>query len=667
MTELGGLALLLGGLSALAATGALAAACLRLRSPIEFLLAAYLIAWTWLILSSFVLSPAELLTRGAFVLALGAGAVLALGIWLATGRPTAPDFGKARAQVRDALRDPAVLVLAVAVLLGAVYIGALAFLTPPNDWDALSYHLARADFWKQDHGVGYIANTPDSRLNVNPPNAEIGQLATMLLAGNDRYVPLAQLSAYAALILGVVGLGARIGLGACERVFGGLAFATLPLLVLQAPGALNDLVVASFLAAAAFFALGAGRSPLVLVALAVGLAIGTKFTGLLALPTLGFVAAFGRPVRQWPALLAAAIAGLAAGSVWYVVNLVETGHLDGNAAQEFDQQAGRPGTVTVVSAMRLTLSFVDMAGAPWRISLLFLVGACALAGGGLLLIRRSRTQGTALLLSAALTTAVIALPLIQKAGVRVVYKTGLLLDTPLEFLDLVDWQLNTRAEPTLAWYGPLGLLVLAAGAAVVFMAWRRQLPALALALAVAPLLLVVTVALSLTWDPWRGRFLVFGVALSAATWGLLLRSKAAATATAVIGATALFLALANHQSKPSGLFSKPSIWAAEHWEAQSTLSGPREIYRFVEENIPANARLGLSLPGTHLIHPYFGSELSRHVSLVGMRSRAPAQAEWLVLAPGTAVRRCADAWKPGLVHQGWTVERRVGPDACLNR
>ena len=62
---------------------------------------------------------------------------------------------RARA-LRDATRDPIVFVLGLAVLAGLVYAAILALFTTPNDWDAMTYHLARAAFWIQQHGLGYV-------------------------------------------------------------------------------------------------------------------------------------------------------------------------------------------------------------------------------------------------------------------------------------------------------------------------------------------------------------------------------------------------------------------------------------------------------------------------------------------------------------------------------
>jgi hypothetical protein len=660
-----GLLLLLAGLGSLAATGTLVACCLRLRSPVAFVLAAYVLAWGWLVAVSLALSPWRVLTRGSLLAGLATGLALALAAWFAVGNPSPPAFRPSLAAARDALRNPPVLILGVAVALGTAYVAALAFFTPANDWDALTYHLARAAFWKQEQGVVFIDDVADSRLNVNPPNAEIGQLATMLLSGSDRYAALPQLLSYGALVLCVAGLARRIGLGTAEATFGALAFATLPVVALQATGALNDLVVSSFLAAAVLFALGAGVAPLALFGLALALAVGVKFSGLLALPALAFVAAVGNPIRRWPALALAGAAGLAAGSVWYVVNAVETGELDGGAAEETDQRAEASATGTATRALRLALSFVDMPGAAWPASVAFLSAAVVIGIAAAWWLRRSPPRALALFGFAAVVAAVVAAPLVWDLGERAVYRAGIFLGRR-DLLVELSWELNTKAEPTRAWYGPLAPILLVAATVLVVIAWRRRrMPPLALAFAAAPWVLLATVALLLNWDPWRGRFLVFGVALAAATWGLVLRLNVLGRAAAGIGAVALFLTLANYEGKWSGLFYEPSIWGNPRWEAQTRLSGPRHVHRFFAENVPADAHVGVALTGNDHLHPYFGEGLERHVSLVtGPAARPPADAEWLVTAPGTEVRRCPGAWKRGHAQGGWIVERRVAPDGC---
>jgi hypothetical protein len=366
MDELAGLLWLAVGLIGLGATGAFGARCLRLRSPVAFVLAAYLISWAWLVGVTFALSPARWVTRASLLGAIGLGVGVAFAAWTASGRPRSPGVGRALRRSRRVLRDRAIAVLAVVVALGAMYSGALAFFTPSNDMDALEYHLARAALWHQQKGLGHVDGVDDARVNLFPPNAEVGQLATMVLASNDRYAALPQLLAYGALIVCVVGLALRVGLDQREAIFAALAFASLPLVVVQASSAMNDLVVASFLAAAAYFGTERGSSALVLFAGAMALAIGTKYTALLGLPALAIVVAVARAAR-WRGVLAAGLVGCLAGSVWYVVNLVETGGPGTDVPNQPNQRADPDPAAVTVTALRLLISFVDMSGAPWPI------------------------------------------------------------------------------------------------------------------------------------------------------------------------------------------------------------------------------------------------------------------------------------------------------------
>ncbi len=674
MTELTGLLLLVVGVGALGGGAAVVACCLRLRSPIEFLLAVYVLAWTWLVFVVLALSPARLVTRWTLLLGVGVGLLIGLAVWHASGRPRPPTSGAAARAART-LRHPAVLVLAASVLAGVVYSIALASATPLNDWDELSYHATRAALWKQQHGVGYVANAVDGRLNANPPNAEIGQLATMLLVDHDRYLGLVQLFAYGALVLGVAGLSRRLGLPTREAVFGALAVATLPVVVLQASGGLNDLVVASFLLTAAYFATGAGSHTLILFALAVALAIGTKFTGVIALPTIALVAAASSAPREWVRLGLAGAAGLALGSAWYLVNLVETTDLLGGLDEESGQQAEVSFSPVATSILRLAVGFLDMSTGAGGTKYVFVVAASVLALLGALRLGRARGQGIALLVAGALVAVwPLTLPAIGDFSLRAVYKFWI-LSGKVEFAWFEgDWGVNTLAAPTISAYGPLAPLLLAVGAGVVaWMCIRRRLPPLALALAAAPWLLMLTLAFAVVWDPFRSRFLMVGIALAGATWGVLLRSTTLAAVTAAIGSATLLLTLSNHALKPSGLAdpttaSSVSIWLKPRWDAQSTAKpDTRDVFRFVEEKVPADARIGVSFRADDFVYPYFGRRLRRHVTLISPRGGVvPADTTWLVLDDRAVVRRCPGAWRAEVrVATGLRIERRIGPDTCL--
>ena len=74
--------MLCGGAIAVAASAALVASCLRLRSAVAFLLAAYLLASTEVVVVVLFLFPGRWLTRGGLLVCVGAIAVISAALWV---------------------------------------------------------------------------------------------------------------------------------------------------------------------------------------------------------------------------------------------------------------------------------------------------------------------------------------------------------------------------------------------------------------------------------------------------------------------------------------------------------------------------------------------------------------------------------------------------------
>ena len=280
-----GTLILVCGVLLVAATGVLGAACFRLPSVVGFLLAVYLVASAQVIVVSLALSTVDALTRTWLLLAVAVTFGLALAVWLRLGRPR-QSLASVGPAVREALGDRAVALLAAlaAALYGYLVVVALA--VPQSLPDTMLYHLPRAALWKQQHAVGFVANAPDERIDVFPPGAEIQSAVSMIWSEGDRFVGLVQLLAIVAACVAILGIARRLGLSRAAGAFGGLAFATFTVVALQAPTALNDLVVAALLVICAYFAIGPSRADLGLAALALALAVGTKGTIVFALPAL---------------------------------------------------------------------------------------------------------------------------------------------------------------------------------------------------------------------------------------------------------------------------------------------------------------------------------------------------------------------------------------------
>ncbi|MGH3110975.1 MAG: glycosyltransferase family 39 protein, partial [Gaiellaceae bacterium] len=305
-----------------AATG-LSVATVLLRSPAEVVLATFVLGFAEVVALVLVLSPLGAVRREALVAAMVMVFAAAGAFWWRSGRPLpSVDLSRLRG-------SPPLVVLGIVVAGTLAYVVALVIGTAPNTWDSLVYHLARAAFWRQEGGAGYIEDAYDGRLNANPPNGELALTFVLELARDERLAGFVQLFAALACAVAVLALARRIGLSAREAAFGSLLFLTLPIVVLQSSTTQNDLVVAAMLLAATVFVAAESRWTLTLCGLAVALAMGTKVTAVFALPVLCAVALLSPPKAARAARIATLGVGALAGSYWYVVNLVETGRFLG--------------------------------------------------------------------------------------------------------------------------------------------------------------------------------------------------------------------------------------------------------------------------------------------------------------------------------------------------
>lgn len=221
-----------------------------------------------------------------------------LGVWwLVPAIAAAVALVRARAQVRDGVRGAVDLhwrgasrvgrsgVVAIAV------VGALTLLTAlvaaPNNWDSMTYHLARVAVWAQQGEVAQYATHIEPQL-YQPPGAELLVLHSYVLAGSDALTALVQWGAWLGCVL-LAGAAARaLGAGGGGQLGASVLAATVPMAVLQASSTQNDLLLAMWLLLATTIAVrvwaGLGARPqleALLAAAAIGMAVLTKGTGLL--------------------------------------------------------------------------------------------------------------------------------------------------------------------------------------------------------------------------------------------------------------------------------------------------------------------------------------------------------------------------------------------------
>jgi hypothetical protein len=647
------------GVALVVGAGALVASCLDLRSTIGFVLAVYVLASGEIVAVALGLSLFDWFTRGWLLAVFAAWFVVACLVWVRRARPRPPVV--LAAPLREALRDRAVAVLAVLAVLAYAYVLLVAVTLPQSLPDTMLYHLPRAALWKQQHAVGYVPNAPDERIDVFPPAAEIESSVSMILSHGDRYVALVQVLALVASCLAIAGIARRLGLSRRGAAFGALAFATFTVVVLQAPTALNDLVVASFLLACAYFAMASSREELALAALALALAVGTKGTAAFALPALALFVLASQPRRRWWALVALGAVGVVLGSFWFAVNLVEVGHVTGGvvvdrgvnplgeriwrSVSDLLELSNGENTALLASPLWGLAAFVlatVVAGVLWRRS--------RVAAGVALVVGVIAFLGAPLLVTWARVAARVAAHVANAIGLDVTGPAGRL---PESFVE----------SPMHSSYGlAFVILLVGAGVIVVVDVVRRRLPVAALfALVAVPLTLLVT-ALVLAYDPQRMRYIVFAVALAASVFGIALRVRP--LAWAAVGATAVSLAVsvAYFIPRPAGLAILPGNRDREtaRWFVQAEGgAGDGDAFRFLEETIPDDATVALAVTRNTYLYPAWDAGLRRTVVFVSKDGSVPESARWLVVGPSRSVVEdalVAAGWRLGLASPGhWRI------------
>jgi hypothetical protein len=663
---------LLVSLALVTCTACLLTAAGRPRSTISFVLGAYLVAWAELIAVVFGLSLFSAVGVAGLLAAITVVLVTALVVWYLRGAPSPPPLRPGLLSAATVLRDPPLAILAGLAALVVLYAVTLGTLTPQNEWDALTYHLARAALWAQQGHVGYIPGAIDARLNGNPPNAEIGQLAVLILGGGERLVWLPQLTAVLAAALAIFGIGRSTGWTVGEALFGALAFVTLPLVVLQMSSALNDLVVAAFFTVAAYFALGTGRRTAAAAALGLALGFGAKISAplLLAVFILVVVAARRRSVFEIGAIVGAGVAG---GSAWYLVNLSNTGSLDGHLAAETNQLPERGPVVVAWRAFRLTLDVFELPGASG--SDIYLYAACAVGflAAASIAFRYQGSTSRALVAASALTVAIPAFVLVAAVGLTTGWHSSWGLVGRSDIADTVPvFERPVLSDSAVTWFGPVGASLVLVG---FMLAVRGRGPdrLVRVALAASPFVFLGIVAVGLAYDPWRGRFFVFPLALAAATWGAVFKVRALAWAVSGLAVTTVSLAVAHNHGKPPGLrllddHAEESVFGQPRWRVETwlrTSDGTRETIHYVETHVPPQTTIGLALRVDDYLFPYFGASLGRTVRLLGPEANATRHLEWIVAGPGREVPLCKSSWQAALTTRaGFRVLRRISADRC---
>lgn len=119
----------------------------------------------------------------------------------------------------------------------------VAIIYPPNNYDSLTYHMARVAFWLDNHSIDFY-ETVNQRQNGPCPGAEYLILTLQALSGSDRFANCVQTTAFAIIVVSIALITRYFKAPRAFRVPLVVVFCTAPSFVLQATSTQNDLCAA---------------------------------------------------------------------------------------------------------------------------------------------------------------------------------------------------------------------------------------------------------------------------------------------------------------------------------------------------------------------------------------------------------------------------------------
>jgi hypothetical protein len=239
--------------------------------------------------------------------------------------------------VRLALQEKALRVGIACVGAPWVFLFVERLLAPPVAWDALTYHLLFPLHWIQEGRLDTLVQpTGDPSTPFYPLVGEMHFYWGFLSTGSDWWCAWAQGPFWVASSLAVACIARLVGARRVPAAIAGLFWGSVPVVIRQSVEPMVDLMQAAFCLAAVFLLLRCvvigGSWRYLIAAAALGLTIGTKYTGLvwvLPLVPLALAATLRcreRGMRLMPLLtFSIAVAGLLGGYA-YVRNTLVAGN-----------------------------------------------------------------------------------------------------------------------------------------------------------------------------------------------------------------------------------------------------------------------------------------------------------------------------------------------------
>jgi len=182
-----------------------------------------------------------------------------------------------------------ILIFLIIILVVPFFMGLIA---PPSNYDSMTYHLARAAFWKQNHTINHYFTGYIQQLTF-PVNAEIGFLWLMIFTNSGSILFIVQWLAFLMIIITIYKLLRNLNFSSGISFITSFVFSTFDIAILESYSTQNDHVTAIFIVITTYLLLKIFKTDkiefkyIILAGFSAGLAIGTKGYAYLFIP--GFI------------------------------------------------------------------------------------------------------------------------------------------------------------------------------------------------------------------------------------------------------------------------------------------------------------------------------------------------------------------------------------------
>ncbi|MDX2196525.1 MAG: glycosyltransferase family 39 protein [Cytophagales bacterium] len=194
-----------------------------------------------------------------------------------------------------------ILCISILIILFSTLFIALYF--PPNNWDSMTYHMARVMHWVQNNNIEFYPTHIDRQL-FNPPLAEYVILHWFLITGSDIASNMVQYISFIVSLILIANTVQFFGGNKKNQLIGVLMLCTMPQAILQATNTKPDFTMSFLCVCCVHYTLKYLNKfkidDVAIASLSFGLALFAKSSGIIfLLPILGFLLLYGLLIRKF--------------------------------------------------------------------------------------------------------------------------------------------------------------------------------------------------------------------------------------------------------------------------------------------------------------------------------------------------------------------------------